>query len=441
MPCASPPEGLVRRSDRHHGQVAPHDVEVVNPVPADEIDGWARTMATTFLHDPRGPESERRVGMLARAWEPSRAWGARTDGRWVATLRTEARQLTVPGAAGDTRELEVDALTNVTVAASHRRRGLLRRMLEGSLRAARERGDALSILIAAESPIYGRYGYAPATVAADYVLRRTRFGGTVAGEPARVRPVEREEFGALAGPVFTAARRRRAGQIDRGGSWWDRTLGLGDYKVPSDLPHNWLVHHGDAGPDGLIAWTARGDTDGLLPPLGAVEIWGLIAATDEAYRNLWSYVSGIDIIEEVRIANRPIDEPVRWLLPDARTLVMTQHVDFLWLRLLDVPAALRARRYATHDELVLEVIDTDVPSLTSGRFLLQAGGDEAACSPTDRPADVELHQRALASIYLGGFTLGEMRAAGIARELRTGALARLDAMFRTPLAPWCATWF
>jgi predicted acetyltransferase len=417
------------------------DVEVINPVPADQIDGWARTMTTTFLRDPRDPDSERRVGLLARVWDPARAWGARTGGRWVATLRTEARRLTLPGVGGDTLELEVDALTNVTVAATHRRQGLLRRMLEDSLRAARERGDALSILIAAEWPIYGRFGYAPATVAADYVLRRGRVGGTVPGDPARVRPVEREEFGALSGQVFAAARRRRAGQIDRDGAWWDRILGLGDYELPPDLPHNWLVHDGDEGPDGLIAWTATGDPDALLPPFGAVETWGLIAASDEAYRNLWSYVSGIDIVDEVRIGNRPVDEPVRWLLPDARTLVMAQHIDFLWLRLLDVPAALRARRYATHDELVLEVVDADVPSVASGRFMLRAGGDQVECSRTDRPADVELHQRALASIYLGGFTLGEMSVAGNARELTTGALARLDAMFRTPLAPWCATWF
>jgi predicted acetyltransferase len=417
------------------------DVEVINPVPADAIAGWARTMSTTFLRDPAGPESERRVGLLERVWDPTRAWGARTDDRWVATLRTEARRLTVPGAGGDTRELEVDALTNVTVAATHRRRGLLRRMLEASLRAARDRGDALSILIAAEWPIYGRYGYAPATLAADYVLRRARPGGTVAGDPARVRAVEREEFGALAGPVFAAARRGRAGQIDREGPWWDRTLGLGGYELPPDLPHNWLVHDGDDGPDGLIAWTAGGDNDGLLPPFGSVETWGLVAANDQAYRNLWSYVSGIDIVDEVRVDNRPVDEPLRWLLPDARTLVMTQHIDFLWLRLLDVPAALQARRYAATDELVLEVLDTDVPSFASGRFALRADGDDVACAPTDRPADVELHHRALASIYLGGFALGEMRAAGLTRELTSGALARLDAMFRTPLAPWCATWF
>jgi predicted acetyltransferase len=417
------------------------DIEVTNPVPAEEIAAWARTMSTAFLRDPWDDDSTRRAGVLGRGWDPTRAWGARTHERWVATLRTEARELTVPGGAGDARELQVDALTNVTVAATHRRRGLLRRMLEGSLCAAHERGDALSILIAAEWPIYGRFGYAPATVAASYVLRRTRVGATIAGEPARVRQVEREEFGALAGQVFAAARRQRAGQIDRGGAWWQRNLGLADYEVPSHLPHNWLVHDGDGGPDGLIAWTATGDNDGLLPPFGAVETWGLFAANDEAYRNLWSYVSGIDLVEEIRLANRPVDEPVRWLLPDARTLVMTQHVDFLWVRLLDVPAALQARRYATDDELVLEVIDTDVPSVASGRFVLHAAGDEVDCSPTGRPADVELHQRALASIYLGGFTVGELRAAGIARELTTGALARLDAMFRTPLAPWCATWF
>ena len=414
--------------------------EIVNPVPAEEIPGWTRALAATFLGDPDGAGTARRTELLRRGWEPERAWGARERGRWVATLRTEARSLTVPGAGSATGEITADALTNVTVAGTHRRRGLMSGMLNGSLRAARERGDALSILIAAEWPIYGRFGYAPATASADYVLRRSRAGGTCDGDLALVRQVERDEFGELAPTVYDSARRRRPGQLDRDARWWNRVLGRDGYAPSDELPHNWLVHDGEDGPDGLLAWKAGGGF-GLIPPLGGVEVWDLATAGDAAYRDLWSYLGGIDGVDEVSVSGRPVDEPVRWLLGDARTLVMRQLVDFLWLRILDVPAALAARRYAVPGEVVLGVKDDEGEGFAAGRYVLRADGDAAECSRTDRDPDVELTQRGLASIYLGGFRLAEQRLASVARERTPGALARVDVMFSTPLAPWNATWF
>jgi predicted acetyltransferase len=414
--------------------------ELVHPVPADEVAPWTRAMVATFLSDPDGADARRRVELLTRHWDPARAWGVRDRGRWVATLRTERRALSVPGSGGQTNDLSVDAVTNVTVSATHRRRGLMSRMLQDSLAAARDRGDAVSILIAAEWPIYGRFGYAPATIGADYLFRRSRRGAQCGGDAARVRQVERDEFGAAAPVVFAAARRRCAGQIDRGADWWDRVLGHAGYAPSPTLPHNWLIHEGEAGPDGLLAWKATSDF-ALIPPLGTAEVWDLTAATDAAYRDLWAYLSGIDAIDDIRLSNRPVDEPVRWLLDDGRALVMTQHVDFLWLRLLDVPAALAARRYAVPGELVLEVIDEDVSRLASGRYRLTADGAEARCAPDSAAADVEITQQALASIYLGGFRLSELTLAGAARERIPGALAQLDLMFSTARAPWNATWF
>jgi len=314
------------------------------------------------------------------------------------------------------------------------------RMLGASLRAARERGDPLSILIAAEWPIYTGFGYAPATLSADYVLRRSRPGASCPGDPTRVRQVEREEFGELAPAVYAAARRHRAGQVDRDAPWWDRVLGRDGYAPLEELPHNWFVHDGDGGPDGLLGWKASGHF-GLVPPMGSVEVWNLVSASDIAYQDLWSYLSGIDGIDQVSLANRPVDEPVHWLLGDARALVMTQLVDFLWLRLLDVPAALTARRYATPGEVILEVIDEDTDGFASGRYRLRADGDQVECQRTDQDADLEITQRALASIYLGSFRLRELLVSGAARECTPDALARVDLMFSVPLAPWNATWF
>jgi predicted acetyltransferase len=414
--------------------------ELVHPVPIEEVPAWVRVMSSGFLVDPDGPGTARWIDLLGRDWDPARGWGVRDRERWVATLRTEPRLLSVPGLGDGAGEVRADALTNVTVAATHRRRGLMRRMVDSSLGAARERGDALSILIAAEWPIYGRFGYAPATLAADYVLRRARPGASCPGDPSRVRPVGREEFGDAATAVFDAARRRRAGQIDRDARWWNRVLGRDGYEPSEDLPHNWFLHDGDDGPDGLLAWKS-GDHLSLIPPRGTVEVWNLTSASDVAYQNLWSYLSGIDGIDEVKIANRPVDEPVRWLLEDGRTLVMTEQVDFLWLRLLDVPAALAARRYAAVGELVLEVIDEDGAGFASGRYHLRADREYVECTRTDRGADLVITQRTLASIYLGGFRLAELKPAGVARENTVGALALVDLMFSSPLPPWTGTWF
>jgi predicted acetyltransferase len=200
------------------------------------------------------------------------------------------------------------------------------------------------------------------------------------------------------------------------------------------------VHEGADGPDGLVAWAPTRGLD-ITGPLGAARVFDLFAASDEAYRNIWSYLAGIDLVEEIELTERPVDEPIRWLLPDARALELVALVDFVWVRLLDVCAALTARRYAVPGEVVLEVNDEDLGGYATGRVRLSANGDDVACTPTTEPPDVRLSQRALASSYLGGFTLRERALVGDVEELTPGAVDRLDAMLATPLPPWNQTWF
>ncbi len=414
-------------------------VEIVHPVPAAEIDGWCATLTSTFLHDPASAQAGAHAEAVRRGWDPQRTWGARDRGRWVATLRTLPRTITVPGVGDETEVIAADALTAVTVAATHRRRGLLREMLGRSLRAARERGDALSILIAAEWGIYGRFGYAPGTFGARQVLQRSRPGSQVQGDITRVRQVDRDEFAELAPAVFAAARRRRAGQVDRDGPWWDRALGRDGYPQLGELPHNYLVHDGDAGVDGLLAWSAVREA-ALVPPRGAIKAmeWP-VAVNDVAQRDLWAYLTGIDGVDEIATWGG-LDDSVRWLLGDARTLIASETADFLWLRLLDVPAALSARRYAVAGELVLEVLDATAVSV-AGRYHLAGDSTGARCAPTDAAPDLTLAQTALASAYLGGVSLRGQRIAGTVVEHTAGALQRADAMFTTALAPVNLTGF
>ena len=414
--------------------------ELVHPVPVEEARGWFAALVTTLLGDPYDDEFERRVARWTHDWTRLRSWGYRDHGRWVATLATESRTLTVPGPQGGTRELEADALTGVTVAATHRRRGLLTSMISQSLHAAKERGDALSMLIAAEWPIYGRFGYAPAVSGAGYTYHLRRPNAALPPPPpGSVRQVEAAELRDHAQRIFDAARRLRPGHVDRRGTWWDRRLNQDGFEAIGKQPH-WVLHEGPDGPDGLLAWRVTRDFD-LSGALGAAEVIEFVAANDTAYRDLWGYLAGIDVIDEILVDDRPLDEPIRWLLRDGRALSYKHVFDFLWLRLLDVPAALSARSYATCGRIVLDVVDEDLGGFARGRFAVDSDGDTARCTPTGEAADLRLTQRALAACYVGGHRLRQRATAGDVEELTAGALDRADVMFSVPLAPWCQTGF
>jgi predicted acetyltransferase len=214
-------------------------------------------------------------------------------------------------------------------------------------------------------------------------------------------------------------------------------LSTNEYPEPLKPLPAFVVHDGDHGVDGFLSWAPQvSDWDDTMTG-GEVKVLDFWAASDEAYTGLWQYLLDLDVVETIHIRTRPVDEALRWLLVDGRVLQQTYAGDHLWLRLLDVPAALSARTYATRDRLVVEVVDDDIASTTAGTYVL----DDGSCAPSREPAELRVHQRALASAYLGGFTFGRVQIAGLVEELVAGALARADALFSTPLAPWCGTDF
>jgi predicted acetyltransferase len=423
------------------------DPELVNPVAVEEARPWLTTLVATMLGTPYDDDFAHRLERWERSWLPERTWGARADGRWVATLATVPRRLTVPGGLiGDgnehvTADLDVDALTGVTVAATHRRQGLLTRMITQSLGAAKERGDALSMLIAAEYPIYGRFGYAPAASGASYVYHPKRPRAALpAPPPGSVRATDAAELRDIAPSVFARARRLRPGQPDREHPWWDRFLGADGYHPLGPRP-NWVLHEGPDGPDGVLGWHVERDFD-LMGNLARIVVDQFAAATERAYRELWGYLGGIDAVGEIFLDDRPVDEPIRWALPDARALAYDHVFDFLWLRLLDVPAALAARTYAVPVSLVLDVLDDEAGGYARGRYRLEVDeSGRATCATTRDAADLRVGQRALAAGYLGGSRLRNRTFAGDVEELTAGALDRADVAFSTPFAPWCQTGF
>jgi predicted acetyltransferase len=402
----------------------------VRPIEASEVDGWIRCVSTGFLSHPADGEGEDRLGDM----DLGRTWGAFDGTTVVGTLRSFASPLTVPGPA----DVTAAALTNVTVAPTHRRRGLLTQMITGDLRASAQMGEPVGILIASEYPIYGQFGYGDAVDGATYTVdtRSARFLRPGTGS------VELVDLVALrleAPPVYERVRRGQPGAIGRNDRWWDRALHQVDFPGATPVKGYQAIYRAPDGEvQGYVRYTASQEWDHLRPK-GTVSIIELVAATPDAYHRLWRYCCEIDLTTRVQAGDRPIDEPLVWLLDDGRMLRQTGRFDFIWVRVLDVAAALSARRYATEGRLVIEV--TDALGITAGRFALDGSPTGATCTATDATAELTLPVESLGSLYLGGRSALALAHAGRIDEHSAGALARADTLFRSPVTPWCSTWF
>jgi predicted acetyltransferase len=410
----------------------------VRQVEAAELTAYQTAKIITFLESPNPTPA--RVDYWQRTRVPGRSWCVSDGPDIVATLRTLARHLSVPAGSSGTADVALDALTGVTVSATHRRRGLLRAMITESLAAAQERGDPVAGLIAAQWPIYGRFGYAPAAQFADGRLDLRRPGARLrTPSSGTLRRVELDELRRVAPAIYAAARTARAGHIDRTELDWERHFDPALHGAGGPPPVA-VVHEGADGIDGFLRWHPTAEF--TLHHGGRVQLDELFAANQDAYSSLWGYLLGLDVVDEVRFHTRPLDEPLPWLLEDGRTWQLTEVVDAIWLRLLDVPAALSARGYAGSGRLVLDVVDDAPGGYATGRYLLDAAPDGVECrrAPELTP-DLALSQRALASVYLGQPSLRPQQLAGLVDELTPGAIARADLVLATPLLPWVGTEF
>ena len=368
--------------------------------------------------------------------EPDRVLAAVEGGRVVGTTAALSMEMTVPGRA----TVPAAGVTYVGVLPTHHRQGILTQLMARLHDDARGREETLAVLLASESTIYRRFGYGVAVLSSAVEIERSR---ALLRRPVdlrgRVRMLDPEEMGKALPPVYDRYRLRQPGELSRSPTYWATRL--------RDRPER----RGDAGPLFAVLWededgSAQGYAtyritqtwdDGV--PGGLLAIEELVAPDPEVRAGLWQYCFDVDLVATVRAGNVPVDEALRWMLLDGRRLRVTQVKDFLWVRLLDVEAALAARSYAVDDELVIQVLDLAAPADAGGRY--RVAGVPAGCHRTDAPADIALDVADLASAYLGGVRLDTLARAGLVAELTPGAVVRADAMFATARAPASLTGF
>lgn len=406
----------------------------IRTVTEDEFEAWQTTTHVAFFGtlEPTAAAKWKRPFV-----DLDRCWAAFDGPRLVAALRTFDNELTVPGGA----QVAADALTAVTVLPTHRRRGSLTGMITASLAAAAERGDPVSILIAARWRIYGRYGYGPATEGAAYTVNADTFElRPEVSDPGSVEIVTKQQLRAEIDPIFERFRLGQVGAIQRQPEEIDRTLGINAGPAGYEAPKGWCALHRDSGgrPDGYLHYLVDDTWIGMEPDC-TMTVHDLVTATPQAYAGLWRFAAEMDNVVRVKVSDRSIDEPLRWLLQDGRAVTKDRQDDMIWVRILDVAKALSTRTYRVADRLVLDVVDP--LGHAAGRYALDGGPAGATCTRTDDEPDLTLPAYALGAAYLGGTRLRNLAMGGLVTEHTPGSLSRADLMFSSEQTPWCNTWF
>jgi len=402
----------------------------VRTIDASELPGWVACMGAGFFNDVSDDYHE----YFAAEVDFDRTWAALDGTRVVGTLRSFTTQFTLPGPAA----APAAALTNVTVAATHRRQGLLTKMITADLTASAERGEHMGILIASEYPIYGRFGYGAAIEAASYAVDsvNAHFRQASVGD---VETVDAATMRQEAPAVYEGYRASQPGAIERSERWWDRVLRQVD--VPGEKPPKsyYALYHSPRGEvEGYLCYRATPNWDNMRPQ-GKLVVEDLCVVSSAAYQRLWQYCCDVDLMTSIEAGTRSVAEPLAHLLTDGRAVQQIGRHDFVWVRPLDVAASLSGRRYATEGRLVIEV--TDQLRFAAGRYAVEGGPGGAECRRTDATAELTMPVEMLGSIYLGGASLYALGVAGRIDEHRPGALVEASAMFGTYAPPWCTTWF
>ncbi|MFH8979712.1 GNAT family N-acetyltransferase [Streptomyces varsoviensis] len=393
-------------------------------------DQWLATLELGFGGVPVSAEQRELWRELFDTGRPVAAW---EDGEVVGTAGAVAFRLTVPGSAA----VAAAGVTTVSVPPTHRRRGILRSMMRRQLSDFRSWGEPLAILVASEPAIYGRFGYGGATrsLSAEIDTNLVRLAVPAGADDVRLRlrPADTDEARAVCESVYARRVGARPGMLARQPGWDRQVTFDPESRREGASPLQCVLAEAGGETVGYARYAVR---PGWTPagPDGTVLLRDIEALTPAAYAALWRYLFGIDLTTRISVQSRPVDDALLHLVSDDRRCRLGVR-DSLFVRLVDVGAALAARTYQTPVDVVLDVADPFCP-WNEGRWRLTGDAKGASCERTDEPADLELSVRELGAAYLGGVSLTALAAGGRVREAREGALAEAAVAFGSAVAPW-----
>jgi predicted acetyltransferase len=404
----------------------------LRPIVEDELDRFMRTGMAAFgesLSD-EAREFERRY------FEFDRSLVALDGGDMVATAGAYSFDLTLPGLTS----VPAAGVTWVAVLPTHRRRGILTQMLARQFDDFADCGEPVAVLTASEAAIYGRFGYGIATMNNVVEIRKAGLEMAVPSRAGgRLRMVEPDDARKVLPAVYEEYRRARPGALTRNERWWESYFTDPEKFRDGSSIRYYVIHENEEGEaDGYVTYRVSWDDWAPERPGSTVQVEAIHSADPEVDAALFGFLLELDLVWQLKSRNRPVPDPVRWRLNDFRRYRILRTVDHLWVRLIDIPAALSARRYAAEGVLTIAVDDRFRPAST-GTYRLEGGPDGATCAPVDGAgeAEVRLSVDSLGAAFLGGVTLATLDEAGRCAGDRE-AIRRADVMFAsTPTSPYC----
>jgi predicted acetyltransferase len=391
---------------------------------------FAAGISPIWQYFGEGPREEL-VANFRRILPADRINAAFDDGEVVGSASSYPFQMTIPGGPVATA-----GITLVGVRPTHRRQGILSKLMKQLLEKARDRGEPVAALWVAEEPIYGRFGCGMCSINGEIRIDRghTRFRKHWE-RTLTAKQVESKEALDSFPSVYEQVAPQSPGMLTRTPDWWE-------VRQLSDEPAD---RHG-VGPLVRVLFERDGKAAGYAlyshrtafiegRSNSTLEVREAIGVDTAATAQVWRYLFDVDLMAQIHAEYMPIDHPLFFLLAEPRRLRFRAQ-DGIWMRLVDVELALRARSYASSEQLVLEVKDDFCP-WNDGCYRIEEG----EVSRAKDGADLRLEVRELASTFMGGFSFAQLAAAGLVEELRPGGVACADRLFATATAPWCPEMF
>jgi predicted acetyltransferase len=379
------------------------------------------------VHSP--PQSDEKWKYVSDMYEPGRVFGAFSAGAIVGTTMSFLSSLALPGG----RVESMAAVTGVGVRTDFRRRGMLTELMRTQLLASASAGEMFAGLHASEGAIYGRFGYGIATHCRNLTVssRRAQIRPEVP-RGGEIRLVDKSEAIDLLSGIYDRILGQRPGMMGRPRGWWSMAYGRRLFATDDEL---FLigVHTGPDGLDGFVAYEV--EPSNSQDSEAKLQVVDFVVANQPAANDLWRFLLGVDLVGEVHTWVTAVDDPIQAMLVDQFVSRSTLDDD-LWIRLLDIPAALAARSYGDAEPIVLEVRDSLLPN-NSGCYRISPQGTERVSAP----ADLALTSDALAMIYLGTTRASSLAGVGRIQVTNPAALRSADRLFATEVPAWCGTMF
>ena len=398
--------------------------------PPDRFRELLRLAGVAFSEDVPDDLVER----VERVADRERFFTALDGDRMVATSGVFTMQLSVPGG-----EMPAGGVTWVAVLPSHRRRGLMSGMMRLMIDDCHRRGEPIAILWASEGSIYQRFGFGLATFSVNLEAETKSVGFAREWEPegaCRFLPVG--EGLDLVAPIYDAARAQRAGFLARTSDWWSGILPRTEMDAKAGEVKRLVVYETAAGPEAYAVYKAKADWN-TRGPAGVLTVEEAIGATPRGTREIWRFLLDVDLIRTLKALRLPADHALFHLAAEPRRLGASLG-DGLWLRIVDVAAALEGRSYgidgAADGRLTFDLRDDYCP-WNAGRWTLEVEHGRAGLKRSNEAANIALDAGDLGALFLGGVGAAELGLAGRVVELTAGGLGLADRLFRTALEPWC----